>query len=143
MTKVKNNPIRLESLMIAATGILLHHFNAIPFWILLTFILCGIVELFDDFPSGEDTAFYSFFFVRFLKWKGYDCVGVATDINDTYLLYQDGTHKKMYCFKQEPEECGPYDKRYVGVIKSKAEYMTFEKGKRILLPYFCYEGIGA
>ena len=46
-------------------------------------------------------------------------------------------------FKQEPEEFGPYDKRYVGMIKNQAELLTFEKGKRILLPYFCRKGIGA
>ena len=70
-------------------------------------------------------------------------VCVANDENDTYFLYQDQTRKKLYCFKQEPEEFGPYDKRYVGMIKNQAELLTFEKGKRILLPYFCRKGIGA
>lgn len=43
------------------------------------------------------------------------------------FLYQDQTRKKLYCFKQEPEEFGPYDKRYVGMIKNQAELLTFEK----------------
>lgn len=142
MTKV-NNPIKTESLFLAAIGILLHHYDIISFPLMMIFVATGIVELFDDFSAGEDTAFYSFFFVRILKLKGYDCVGIANDQNDTYFLYQDQTRKKMYCFKQEPEEFGPYDKRYVGVIKNQAEMFAFEKGKRVLLPYFCREGIGA
>lgn len=142
MTKV-DNPIKLKSLFFAITGIVTYHYHVIPFYVFLTFIFAGIIELFNDFSSGEDTAFYSFFFVRILKLKGYDCVGVANDENDTYFLYQDQTRKKLYCFKQEPEEFGPYDKRYVGMIKNQAELLTFEKGKRILLPYFCRKGIGA
>ena len=133
MTKV-DNPIKLESLILAVTGILLYHLSMTSFALTMIFLIAGIVELFDDFTSGEDTAFYSFFFVRILKLRGFDCVGVANDENDTYFLYQDQTRKKLYCFKQEPEE---------GMIKNQAELLTFEKGKRILLPYFCRKGIGA
>lgn len=142
MTKV-DSPIKLESLILAVTGILLYHLSMTSFALTMIFLIAGIVELFDDFTSGEDTAFYSFFFVRILKLRGFDCVGVANDENDTYFLYQDQTRKKLYCFKQEPEEFGPYDKRYVGMIKNQAELLTFKKGKRILLPYFCRKGIGA
>lgn len=63
MTKV-DNPIKLESLILAVIGILLYHLSMTSFALTMIFLIAGIVELFDDFTSGEDTAFYSFFFCK-------------------------------------------------------------------------------
>ncbi len=106
MTKV-DNPIKLESLILAVTGILLYHLSMTSFALTMIFLIAGIVELFDDFTSGEDTAFYSFFFVRILKLRGFDCVGVANDENDTYFLYQDQTEKNYIVLSRNQKNLGP------------------------------------
>ena len=47
MTKV-DNPIKLESLILAVTGFLLYHLSMTSFALTMIFLIAGIVELFDD-----------------------------------------------------------------------------------------------